>query len=641
MHPVRRQGRRGGAARGGLLLPWRLLLLLGAALALLSGARGALGGEVRSFGGGDLEAPGVFEEALEARGVGGASGRELIIMCVGDTKDPRRVSKDPSLSHLAVDFAVSLTRNLADLGIRHYLLLASSEALCRRLQSEYGVEGCAWSSKWADHPGQAEWGVKHDEMFIMWAKQWHYVARALRAGRNVLRLDSDVFLGEDPYPLLHGPLLGRFNMVTQVDIFQHFTRPTCESSERAAPLTPEQAVEMVGEEVALRPAGDDLPVCRYSRLRIEMNIGMLYVRDASLDGPALQIVEGAVEEIIKRLDGPAKYKGKEKKLVAHDRLLDQPLFREMASRHVEKGLWYTSKGDGAPTYAQGGCPHAAEQCDAVSALRARTPVRYARLVAEGEGEGVELLAGAPDWLFGKACVKELLDAASLLRRYGGAVAQRKGASGGNSGAARRAMLAPAQTAAAPGTCGDDGWAHAPVMPMAGAAGHALVGVHMVYSMAPKRQLSMGVFGYLDVCPLSERAVHFANGSYSCVGKGVVLDEAQLARPCFDAADAEGAESSDARPDIGLVASHSFFRDLAPDEQILFCSAGTPPEGLGSCGCCATLPPVDTLPHAEFELLHLTPTGHAKFTVHDRIKELNRLPGCGASEPMSAWQSWWN
>ena len=42
------------------------------------------------------------------------------------------------------------------------------------------MDGCAWSSKWADHGGQARWGVSHDELFIMWAKQWHYVARAAR-----------------------------------------------------------------------------------------------------------------------------------------------------------------------------------------------------------------------------------------------------------------------------------------------------------------------------------------------------------------------------------------------------------------------------------------------------------------------------
>ena len=43
------------------------------------------------FAGGNLEAPGVLEAALEAR----APAKELIFLSVGDTRDHRREIKDP------------------------------------------------------------------------------------------------------------------------------------------------------------------------------------------------------------------------------------------------------------------------------------------------------------------------------------------------------------------------------------------------------------------------------------------------------------------------------------------------------------------------------------------------------------------
>ena len=56
----------------------------------------------------DIEAPGALEKALAARAR--ASDKELIVMAVGDTRDHRRMHKDPALSQISVDFAVNLVR---------------------------------------------------------------------------------------------------------------------------------------------------------------------------------------------------------------------------------------------------------------------------------------------------------------------------------------------------------------------------------------------------------------------------------------------------------------------------------------------------------------------------------------------------
>ena len=41
----------------------------------------------------------------------------------------------------------------------------------------------------------------------------------MESGYRVLRSDTDVYLAEDPYPILRGPLFSRFQMVAQHDFF--------------------------------------------------------------------------------------------------------------------------------------------------------------------------------------------------------------------------------------------------------------------------------------------------------------------------------------------------------------------------------------------------------------------------------------
>ena len=74
------------------------------------------------------------------------AGRELILLAVGDTRDHRRINKDPALNRISVEFVVNLVNNLHSLGLENYLILASSEELCQLMKAKYNVQGCAWSS---------------------------------------------------------------------------------------------------------------------------------------------------------------------------------------------------------------------------------------------------------------------------------------------------------------------------------------------------------------------------------------------------------------------------------------------------------------------------------------------------------------
>ena len=171
------------------------------------------GAAPQPYGGGDLEAPGVLDAALRARAPAG----ELIFLSVGDTRDHRREIKDPALKTISVDFLLNLLANLKQLRIDHYVIL-TTRSLCRKLQADHCEYSCVWTELWNDHPSLAAWGLKPGDMFLMWAQQWRYISAAMARGYRVMRLDTDVYFAEDPYPILKGPLFGRYEMVVQHDV---------------------------------------------------------------------------------------------------------------------------------------------------------------------------------------------------------------------------------------------------------------------------------------------------------------------------------------------------------------------------------------------------------------------------------------
>ena len=48
---------------------------------------------------------------------------ELIVFAVGDTRDHRRVTKDPAIATISTDFVANVALNLKAMGIEHYLSL--------------------------------------------------------------------------------------------------------------------------------------------------------------------------------------------------------------------------------------------------------------------------------------------------------------------------------------------------------------------------------------------------------------------------------------------------------------------------------------------------------------------------------------
>ena len=94
-------------------------------------------------------------------------------------------AQDPALRTISLDFVRTLLANLHKLEIEETLILTTRKMCVRVLQSQHGLYNCAWSSLWNDHPGLPKWSLAPGDMFLLWAQQWRYIARALELGYSV------------------------------------------------------------------------------------------------------------------------------------------------------------------------------------------------------------------------------------------------------------------------------------------------------------------------------------------------------------------------------------------------------------------------------------------------------------------------
>ena len=321
----------------------------------------------KPYAGGDLELPGVLEAALAAR----APDHELIFLSVGDTRDHRRQYKDPSLRTISIDFLRNLLANLKRLRIGHYLIL-TTEPLCKRLQQDYCEWSCAWTTMWHTHPGLPKWNLKPGDMFLMWAQQWRYISQAMERGYRVLRSDTDVYLAEDPYPILRGPLFDRFQMVVQHDFFGARERPKCDRGNRPA---------------ISGGADDKLPTCGFRPAGLALlNIGLVYLR--SIPGGGVHaVINQTWARFLERLSGPPSKPPHLNGAVDSQALIDQPFMRSVVNDlavpdkarfsppKYRPDQWAVVPGAaGATLYAEGSrCAlPPGENCDEIAAERKKT-----------------------------------------------------------------------------------------------------------------------------------------------------------------------------------------------------------------------------------------------------------------------------
>jgi len=476
----------------------------------------------RKFAGGDLETPGVFESALAAL----APTKDLIFLSVGDTRDHRREHKDPALRTISVDFLLTLLANLQRLRIEQYMILTTRK-LCAKLQQDHCIHACVWTSLWDNHPGLVPWGLKPGDMFLMWAQQWRYVARALELGYSVLRADTDVYFAENPYLVLRGPLLKDFAMVVQQDFGGPLgDRPKC--------LHPVAA-----------PAADGQYSCGVHTGTALLNIGLVYIRSLP-SGGAFHVINGTWAKFLGLLAGPPHKPSHLAGKPDTAALIDQPLMRAVVDElavadpavRKPRHRWNLVPGSAAPVYSAGvpcglrdesKCPAVAQERSLTAFLSQRVRPPVSRLITSPLAGGQEeRIALAPDWLFGRGCLTHVRDPLSLLR------------------AARPHFDQSTQCVQPPGESGLS-------MPAPGPAAGFLVATHFVYSMALKRKRTFRAFAWDDAKGMNRTA--FAPGS------------------CWS------------RSKRGILFGHTFFTQTDSKSVLCALPSGDEPE----CSCCAGLP----------------------------------------------------
>lgn len=131
---------------------------------------------------------------------------------------------------------------------------------------------------------------------------------------------------QSPYGVLRGPLLSKFNVVSQTDVFAN--RIDCLLARPSPATDPDRELwppDVAALDVCGRAAGP--PV----------NIGLIYFNNAQEGGGVLGVLRTLVKQHKTLLDQTPKLDGAGN--VVTDALIDQPIFREALNRQKSRGDW--------------------------------------------------------------------------------------------------------------------------------------------------------------------------------------------------------------------------------------------------------------------------------------------------------------
>lgn len=522
---------------------------------------------------------------------------ELIVFAVGDTRDHRRVTKDPAIATISTDFVANVALNLKAMGIEHYVVVASSKELCETLKTRYaevfGEYGsCGFSTAYTENAQQLEkWNLKVGDMFLLWMQQWLFVSQAMEYGYSVMRVDSDVVFLEDPYKIINGPLMSPFRVISQTDLFAANTRPKCDRKVDKATLTEERK----RYSAAL---GNDIVLCDDAVPNALLNIGLIYFRKSTLTPHK----ETALYDFFVKLNGKFQSILEDQNADGNaERLLDQPIFRDVMNQFFVGSFKVATAGDGMTSmYQHNACPHDdANECEIIQKERKVTALSFVEISKQprnlGDAIVPELVLGAPDWFFGRGCLRGVADGTKTVRSI-------------------RDMMTKANLDKSEYPIGKD---TCPANPRAGtsmrapgkaARGGGLVAVHAVYSKAKKRVDAMRALGWWR------------------------LDEDSTTTQKDD--DACENNSGNAN---GILFTHTYFRQNDIGYKAFVCAGK--PKAVGQCACCSGVPEI-TL---EKELKFIEYATDDQIRPVGNTEKLQRVAhGCGALDDFNGgWNEFWN
>eukprot|EP00798_Chlamydomonas_sp_ICE-L_P013116 gene13116-3653_t len=107
-----------------------------------------------------------------------------------------------------LEFFFQLHRQLHKLGFAHFMALTMQEEGCTHVK-RVGMGIIDISCGWDESPmHKNSWSGGP----LLWHLRWKFLGRASRVGYNVLSMDSDFAVFNDPYPILKGPVLKHCNL---------------------------------------------------------------------------------------------------------------------------------------------------------------------------------------------------------------------------------------------------------------------------------------------------------------------------------------------------------------------------------------------------------------------------------------------
>lgn len=403
-----------------------------------------------------------------------------------------------------------------------------------------------------------------------------------------------VYLAEDPYPVLHGPLLAPFAMVVQQDFGGPLGgRPACH---RVTQPHHASSSLIEGGSAAAMPPG--IGSCGAHRGTSLLNIGLVYARGSRAGeaaGGVLAVINGTSQRFLRQL-GVARSDAAAAQPQHVESLIDQPLMRGTALP-IEPRRGSRPR---ASPLAHPASPLRFSPASSQSPSPRATPPRSAAVVAElsvsepgaGKsargwavvpgsaapvyaGSGSSASGGAAGCALGDARACEAVAAERARSAFLAQLVRPPHRAGAAAGRTERIALAPdwlfgrgcllhvreprallraTQTDFSSTQCTLPPPGPRRAMPAPGPAAGVLVATHFVYSMALKRKRSFKAFAWDAAADERNRTRYAAGGA------------------CWR------------RAKKGILFGHTFFAQT--DAKAVLCAmpSGDEPE----CSCCATL-----------------------------------------------------
>jgi len=104
-----------------------------------------------------------------------------------------------------LDLVLQLQDDLRSQGYGHVVTLTFREQDCLKIQQFIPEHACVWDTSPISYGLQG--GAEH-----LWHLRWRFTARASRMGYNVMSLDNDVAIFDDPYRHLKAPPMDKVNI---------------------------------------------------------------------------------------------------------------------------------------------------------------------------------------------------------------------------------------------------------------------------------------------------------------------------------------------------------------------------------------------------------------------------------------------